>query len=171
MKCGWLIHDGASRRQVFEKRTGLSFSRAFLVPDRILGIIAISRLPKTKESCLSGRFLSEAKGRQARRFIGGSVIDTVGARGFLKLIEPNLSFIGFPSNGMWPLSCISFLGTFCTTRGEKVNTQSQRKCAYSACECPVTATATYCSVYCSQAERVHETEIQCDCKHHPCAPD
>ena len=57
------------------------------MPDCILGIVAISRLPKTKESCLSGPFLSETKIRQARRFIGGSVIDTVGARGFLKLIE------------------------------------------------------------------------------------
>jgi len=36
---------------------------------------------------LSGRFLSVTKIRQARRFIDGSVIDTVGAGGFLKLIE------------------------------------------------------------------------------------
>ena len=72
---------------MFEKRTGLSCSSAFAVPDCILGIIAISRLPKTKESCLSSRFLSVTKIRQARRLIDGSVIDTVGAEGFLKLIE------------------------------------------------------------------------------------
>jgi len=52
-----------------------------------------------------------------------------------------------------------------------MNAQGQRGCAYSACECPVTATETYCSVYCSQADHVQETEIQCDCKHHPCALD
>jgi hypothetical protein len=53
----------------------------------ILGIIAISPLPKTKESCLSGRFLSVTEISSAWRFIDGSVIDTVGAGGFLKLIE------------------------------------------------------------------------------------
>jgi hypothetical protein len=52
-----------------------------------------------------------------------------------------------------------------------MNVQGQRKCAYSACQCTVTVTETYCSVYCSQADRVQETEIQCDCKHNPCALD
>src|ERR1700758_614173 len=50
----WLaMHADASARQIFEKRTCLSFSGAFAVPDCILGIIAISPLPKTKEPCLS----------------------------------------------------------------------------------------------------------------------
>jgi len=42
--------------------------------------------------CYPGRFF-------LWRFIDGSVIDTVGAGGFLKLIEAELSFIGFPSKG------------------------------------------------------------------------
>jgi hypothetical protein len=67
MKRGWPMHDGASRRQIFEKRTFLPRSGAFAVPDCILGIIAISRLPKIKESRLSGTFLSMTKIRQAGR--------------------------------------------------------------------------------------------------------
>ncbi len=55
--------------------------------------------------------------------------------------------------------------------GRKMNAQGQQKCAYSACECTVRATETYCSVPCSQAHRVKETEIHCDCKHDPCALD
>jgi hypothetical protein len=87
MKCDWPMHDDASQRQIFEKRTSLSLSGAFAVPDCILGIIAISRFPKIKESWLSGTFLSVTKIRQARRVIDGSVIDTVGAGRFLKLID------------------------------------------------------------------------------------
>lgn len=47
----------------------------------------------------------------------------------------------------------------------------QHKCAYSACECEVADPVTYCSDYCSDAVGVHETEVQCDCKHTPCALD
>ena len=35
-----------------------------------------------------------------------------------------------------------------------MNARCQRKCAYSACECIVTPTQTYCSVHCSQADSV-----------------
>ncbi len=49
--------------------------------------------------------------------------------------------------------------------------QGQHKCAYSACECAVAAPESYCSDYCSDADGVRETEIQCDCKHTPCALD
>jgi hypothetical protein len=63
MKCSWPVRGSASRRQVFEKGTRLSFSRAFAVPDCILRIIEISGLSKTKESCFSRRFLSVTKTR------------------------------------------------------------------------------------------------------------
>jgi len=52
-----------------------------------------------------------------------------------------------------------------------MNAQGQHKCAYSACQCAVADPETYCSDYCSDAAGVHETEIQCDCKHTPCALD
>ena len=52
-----------------------------------------------------------------------------------------------------------------------MNTEEQPKCAYTWCRCIVAKAGSYCSDYCSEAEDVHETEIQCDCKHAPCALD
>jgi hypothetical protein len=46
-----------------------------------------------------------------------------------------------------------------------------QKCRYSACKCVATAGERYCSQYCSDADDTGETEIQCDCKHAPCALD
>lgn len=52
-----------------------------------------------------------------------------------------------------------------------MNAQGQRKCAYSACQCTVTATETLLQRLLFPTDRVQETEIKCDCKHHPCALD
>jgi hypothetical protein len=52
-----------------------------------------------------------------------------------------------------------------------MNAQGQRKCAYDACKCVAEAQEKYCSDYCSDADNAQETEIQCDCKHAPCALD
>ena len=52
-----------------------------------------------------------------------------------------------------------------------MNTKSQGKCAYSECKCVVGDNEKYCSDYCSDAEDEKETELQCDCKHAPCALD
>jgi hypothetical protein len=52
-----------------------------------------------------------------------------------------------------------------------MNAQNQRKCAYSECKCLVEAKEKYCSDYCADADDEKETELQCDCKHAPCALD
>ena len=49
--------------------------------------------------------------------------------------------------------------------------EDQRKCAHSQCECMVEDDERYCSDYCSDADGEKETELQCDCKHAPCALD
>jgi len=49
-----------------------------------------------------------------------------------------------------------------------VSGQVQLKCAYSECLC-VVSEGKYCSDYCADADDTGETEIQCDCKHAPCA--
>jgi len=46
---------------------------------------------------------------------------------------------------------------------------STRKCAHEQCECQVLSTEEYCSDYCSDADDVDEIEIQCKCRHTPCA--
>jgi hypothetical protein len=43
------------------------------------------------------------------------------------------------------------------------------KCSYEQCECQVSTLNTYCSDYCSDADDAQEVELQCDCKHAPCA--
>jgi hypothetical protein len=43
------------------------------------------------------------------------------------------------------------------------------KCSYEQCECQVSTLNTYCSDYCSDADDAQEVELQCDCKHVPCA--
>jgi len=63
--------------------------------------------------------------------------------------------------------------------GEKLNTSGdktmsasdQHKCAYFECKCMVEAHEQYCSDYCSDADDAKEAELQCDCKHAPCALD
>jgi hypothetical protein len=45
------------------------------------------------------------------------------------------------------------------------------KCSYSQCECQISTLETYCSDYCSDADDESEIEVQCDCKHPPCALD
>jgi len=52
-----------------------------------------------------------------------------------------------------------------------MKTQKQHKCAYSECKCVVDDNERYCSDYCSAADDDKETELQCDCKHPPCALD
>jgi len=52
-----------------------------------------------------------------------------------------------------------------------MNALRQHKCAYAWCECTVESAEEYCSDYCSDADDQKETEIQCDCKHTPCALD
>ena len=44
-----------------------------------------------------------------------------------------------------------------------------RKCAHEPCACMVQPSEEYCSAYCSTADDVEETEIQCDCGHDSCA--
>ena len=51
------------------------------------------------------------------------------------------------------------------------NAKDERKCAFVPCRCLVVGPQIYCSDYCSDADDVGETEIQCDCKHPPCALD
>jgi hypothetical protein len=52
-----------------------------------------------------------------------------------------------------------------------MNAPGPHKCAYTPCLCVVEGRQQYCSDYCSDADDTKETEIQCDCKHAPCALD
>jgi hypothetical protein len=52
-----------------------------------------------------------------------------------------------------------------------IDAESKQKCAYEECQCEVPFGQEYCSDYCSEADEVGETELQCDCKHAPCALD
>jgi hypothetical protein len=52
---------------------------------------------------------------------------------------------------------------------EILDAGGQHKCAYEQCHCYVSDLNTYCSDYCSDADDAEEVEIQCDCKHAPCA--
>jgi hypothetical protein len=52
---------------------------------------------------------------------------------------------------------------------EVMDIGGQRKCAYEQCECQVSTLNEYCSDYCSDADDAQEVELQCDCKHAPCA--
>ena len=54
---------------------------------------------------------------------------------------------------------------------EIIDVASQHKCAHSSCKCQVPNVQKYCSEYCSDASKVGDTEIQCDCKHASCALD
>lgn len=46
---------------------------------------------------------------------------------------------------------------------------TRHKCAYEHCQCQIPITQEYCSDYCSDADDIEEVELQCDCKHEPCA--
>lgn len=47
---------------------------------------------------------------------------------------------------------------------------NEKKCGHTACRCTVPENERYCSDYCKDAQKLKEdTEIQCDCKHEPCA--
>lgn len=50
-----------------------------------------------------------------------------------------------------------------------IDAKSKRKCAYEQCKCEVSLGQNYCSDYCSEADEIHEVELQCDCGHAPCA--
>lgn len=54
---------------------------------------------------------------------------------------------------------------------EILDVGGKQKCNYTPCLCEVAAFEEYCSGYCSDAAKDHEVEIQCDCKHPPCALD
>lgn len=55
--------------------------------------------------------------------------------------------------------------------GDITETASRHKCAYVECKCQIPSTQKYCSDYCSNADGVVEVELQCECKHAPCALD
>ena len=46
---------------------------------------------------------------------------------------------------------------------------TRHKCAHEQCQCQIPITQEYCSDYCSDADDIEEVELQCDCKHEPCA--
>ena len=49
--------------------------------------------------------------------------------------------------------------------------ESRHKCAHEQCQCQILSTQEYCSNFCSDADDIEEVELQCDCKHSPCALD
>lgn len=49
------------------------------------------------------------------------------------------------------------------------STVTLHKCGYEMCECAVEPGARYCCLYCQDAAREKEIELQYDCKHPPCA--
>jgi hypothetical protein len=46
--------------------------------------------------------------------------------------------------------------------------ETLRKCAHEPCRCLVPSTQEYCGAYCSRADDVENTELQCDCGHEMC---
>jgi hypothetical protein len=54
--------------------------------------------------------------------------------------------------------------------GEREQSKSTvHKCAYELCACAVESGVKYCCLYCQDAAREKEIELQCDCKHALCA--
>jgi hypothetical protein len=47
--------------------------------------------------------------------------------------------------------------------------ESHHKCANEQCQCQIPITQEYCGDYCSDADDVDKVELQCECKHAPCA--
>jgi len=54
---------------------------------------------------------------------------------------------------------------------EILDVAGQHRCAHVPCRCQVPLTEKYCGIYCSEAAKDKEIEIQCDCKHPACALD
>lgn len=50
-----------------------------------------------------------------------------------------------------------------------LDVDTRHKCAYEQCKCLISTAQEYCSEYCSDADDVDEVQLQCDCKHAPCA--
>jgi hypothetical protein len=48
--------------------------------------------------------------------------------------------------------------------------ESLNKCAHELCQCLVPLAQEYCSAYCSDADDVENTDLQCDCGHGKCMP-
>jgi len=46
---------------------------------------------------------------------------------------------------------------------------SLHKCVHEPCQCLIPSQQEYCSTYCSTADDVEETEIECDCGHDSCS--
>jgi len=49
--------------------------------------------------------------------------------------------------------------------------EGRHKCAYEQCHCQIPSALEYCSECCSEADDLSEVELQCECKHQPCALD
>ena len=47
--------------------------------------------------------------------------------------------------------------------------EGRHKCAHEQCQCQILSTQDYCSDFCAEADDVDEVELQCECKHQPCA--
>jgi hypothetical protein len=52
-----------------------------------------------------------------------------------------------------------------------VDTTNRHKCAHRPCQCQIPSSREYCGEFCSDADDIEEVELQCDCKHSPCAFD
>jgi len=52
-----------------------------------------------------------------------------------------------------------------------IDAKSKKKCAHEQCKCEVSFDKEYCSDFCAEADDIEEVELQCDCKHAPCALD
>lgn len=55
------------------------------------------------------------------------------------------------------------------TSDRETSEPAKVKCAYECCVCAVEPGHKYCCNYCEYAAIDKEIEIQCDCKHSPCA--
>jgi hypothetical protein len=49
--------------------------------------------------------------------------------------------------------------------------ETLRKCAHEPCECVVSSPEDYCCAYCSEADNVEETDVECHCGHDVCLGD
>jgi len=58
----------------------------------------------------------------------------------------------------------------CLNNADLRDAESLRKCAHEPCQCLVSFTQEYCCAYCSDADDVENTELQCDCNHGKCMP-
>ena len=88
------------------------------------------------------------------------------------MIRTNLRFEEFTN---WPLYCIPKPEEWQESERARwtmdyiTDIESRHKCAHEQCQCQIPITQEYCSDYCSDADDIEEVELQCDCKHEPCA--